>query len=238
MIFSIVVPVNNIVIFNENIKASLKKQKMRNFELVMIDTIKHGFSSASQALNSVRNCLHGDYIIFAHQDINFLEENFLETLYKFCMEYEFGIAGVVGKVKLYGKYEIATNIVHTIKKINAGSYSGFSEVIETENLDECFFIIPNKILKKYAFGDLGNTWHLYATEYCLQMKKNNYKSYIFPLHLWHNCKSNSLDKDYFYRIRLLCKKYRKYKKITTIYGVWPTLSWLCYLKCAYRSHNI
>ncbi len=235
--FSVVVPVNNKEIFDRNISESLNKQNNADYDLFVIDSINNKYKCAGEALNSVASLLSGEYVVFCHQDLNF-DENFLGELRFWCEKTNLDVAGLVGKVKINGKYEIVTEIVHTEKKIPAGTYSNFLKPIETQTLDECIIIIKRTVFEKYKFKYFADTWHLYATEYCLQMKQEGIKVYVLPIKAWHNSKYGSLNKEYFKNLQILCEKYRKNKYIITIYGIWPTNPLLCYLKCLYRMMKI
>lgn len=234
MFFSIVIPVNNNHIYLNNFLRTVKKQTFTDFEIIVIDSIHKRYKSAAEAFSTIEHKINGEFIIFAHQDINFMEDDFLEKLKIQCEKTIFGIAGLAGKTKIMGKYDIVTQILHTSNMTAAGTVNNFTEPIETENLDECFIIIPKKIYKYSKFEYFADTWHLYATEYCLQMKNKGEKCYILPMSIWHNCKENSLNRDYYMSIMALCKKYKKNRFITTLYGIWPTNSLLCYIKCYYR----
>ncbi|MFR5484954.1 MAG: hypothetical protein ACLTHX_11885 [Blautia massiliensis (ex Durand et al. 2017)] len=82
-------------------------------------------------------------------------------------------------------------------------------VMDAKSLDECLLVIPRKIFEKYQFRYIGNTWHLYGTDYAIQMQEINEKVVIFPIELWHSSPGDSLSADYYdavIKLAHFCKK--------------------------------
>ena len=213
---------------------SLYKQVGVVYEVILVDSMKENYKSASQALNAGGKKAKGEYIFFIHQDVSFEKEDTLKELESYCRKTSFGIAGVAGIApNENGKYITYTNIVHGTEKTKAGHALG-DKVTEAVGLDECVLIIPQKIFEKYQFRNIGNTWHLYGTDYAIQMQEQNEKVWIFPVCIWHYSNGSSLNIDYFDAVKNLALLSKKYKYITTIYGKWPTNIMALEIKCRYR----
>ena len=78
---SLVCVYNNNDILNEYLFKSLEDQTAK-FEFIPIDNTGKKFASAAQALNYGGEKAKGDYILFAHQDVNFCSLSWLEDAEK------------------------------------------------------------------------------------------------------------------------------------------------------------
>ena len=205
---SIVVVSNNEQKLNSLLLPSLVSQKGVKYELIIIDGNR--FKSASSAYNEGAKKANCGYILFVHHDIVFTSDDALFKIleYKSLLNTSYAVLGVAG---VYVDQEGEKHRLMTIKngpEKKTWSYYELTEPQEVFSVDECaFFIIFNTILK-YQFGDLGNTWHLYAVELCLHVKKEGHKVGVIPADLWH-CSVGELNSDFFKRARILAQKYKK-----------------------------
>lgn len=88
-------------------------------------------------------------------------------------------------------------------------------VEECFSVDECGFMISREAYVKFPFANLGRTWHLYAVELCLRIKKNGGKVGVMPVEAWH-CSLGKLDGNYYKTFIRICKQYkRQFKGIYT-----------------------
>ena len=218
----------------ENLKESLQKQKNISYEYIPIDAQSYGFKSASETLNFAGKKARGEYLIFTHQDVVFEEDDCLKKIEDWCKENKFGIAGVAGCVNQKGKSVMYSNIYHG-KSHEKACDKKIVVPKEVESLDECLLIVPQRIFKNYQFSNIGESWHLYGTDYVLKMKMNGYKSFVLPVSIWHLSQGASMNIDYYESIYSIARLYKKQMKtITTIYGVWPTDIVSLGIKCIYR----
>ena len=175
---------NNYDKLNTILKSSLSRQKDVNYELIIVDSNKYGFNSAAEALNFGGKQAKGDYLFFVHQDISFQDDFELAKLESYCRNFIFGVAGVAGVKNIEGKVVSFSNIFHGDPKTKAASKS-ISTPVEVDAIDECLIIIPKKVFSTNQFSIIGPTWHLYGTDYALQMKLINSPVLVFPSELWH-----------------------------------------------------
>ena len=219
---------------NTILKASLSRQKNVEYELIIVDSNKYGFNSAAEALNFGGKQAKGDYLFFIHHDISFQDDFELAELESYCKKFSFGVAGVAGVKNIEGKVATFSNIFHGEQKTKAANKS-ISTPVEVDVIDECLIIVPNKVFSKNQFSVIGPTWHLYGTDFALQMKLLDLPVLVFPSELWHVSDGKSLNLNYFDAIQWLVQRYSKnYSVIYTFFGVWPSNPILLKMKCFYR----
>lgn len=233
---SIICVYNDYEILNKCLLSSIKIQNNCKYEIITIDSRKYSFSSAAEALNYGAKNASGDYYVFLHQDIKFLTDDTLEKLEQICLKYDFGIAGVAGIKRMpSGELNSISKILHGKKRKAAAKTRNFDSAIEVDSLDECLIIIPKHVFSKRKFYKFYNTWHLYATEYCIAMKECSKRIITIPLQVVHESEGDSLNNNYFDAVYLLAKKYNKTtKEIITFFGKWPTNLPVLKLKCIWR----
>ena len=139
---------------------SLSGQSME-VELIGIDNSKKAFQSCAAAFNTNICNVETPYIIFSHQDIEFVDENnildFVNSIKKVAL---YDIVGVAGRLVQGGT--VVSNIVQGEAKQYAGKQR-LSNITECDVIDECFFGGYTENFKQYPFDeDLCNNWHLYA----------------------------------------------------------------------------
>lgn len=211
---SVICACNNQEILNKMLIPSLKKQSITNWELIVINTKEEGLTSASAALNSGADRSSGDILLFAHQDIEFLQTDILERIEKYSSDYEFGVGGVAGRA-LSEPY-VYSSVIHGKEREPAGIK--ITEPRSTDSLDECIFFMKKESFKR--FDDLGDTWHFYAVEYSQRCKLNGEKVMLFPLEIYHLSPGWSLNNSYWKTLKLVAKKYKgKLKYIITTMGI-------------------
>ena len=223
---SIICPYNDENVLNM-LKDSLKKQDYNDYELILVNSKEKGFSSAAEALNFGVSISKGDILVFTHQDIELLDNNCLSKVVRYCNEYDFGIAGVAGK-KVDESFCMASVVVGKNKKLG-GKYVT-KEVVETQTLDECFFVIKKENF--LGFTDYGKTWHFYAVDYSLKSIKNNRKVLLFPINIYHLSPGYSLNYNYYNTLKKVAKNYKDIKIIATTCGTFKNNCFLG-LKCVY-----
>ena len=95
---SIICVYNNEQILNDFLISSLEKQS-EDYELILVDNRNQEFTSASSALNYGAKKATGDYLVFAHQDINFSNIDWIKnTRIQLEKIDNIGIVGVAGKI--------------------------------------------------------------------------------------------------------------------------------------------
>lgn len=199
--------------------ASAKMQKNVDIDYVLIDNTSNRFSSAAKALNYGVEQAKGDVIVFLHQDIEFLQDNALETIYNFGMEHKntvFGAAGV--KAKKTDTVEFYSSMYEGEKKVQ---HKCCVVPTDCQTLDECLIACHKSCMETISFDEIVcNGWHLYGADLCLQAGLiSSMNVMVIPMDfVWH--KSNGkVDDSYLRTQNLLSKKYQGlYSVINTTNG--------------------
>jgi GT2 family glycosyltransferase len=217
---------NNKEILEEWLLKSLKNQTTR-YELILVDNTDNKFKSAAKALNYGGRRAKGRYIMFAHQDVRLCSDTWLKDAINLLDSLQnVGLAGVAGKRDVSGFIEsrrILSNIVHGIPPRFAGNIKVNSPE-EVQTLDECLFIVPKYVFDRLRFDEENiDTWHLYAVDYALSVKKLGLKVYVLPLRIHHRSTGDPIPVDYFKSLRKLLRKHRgHHSHINTTCGNWYT----------------
>ena len=191
---------------------SLKKQTYQNYELVLIDSNKMSFDSASSALNYAVNIAKGNILIFSHQDVEITDVDALKRISAFCSNNDFGIAGVAGVSTEYNK--VYSSALQGKNHSQVGEK--LTRILEAYSVDECFFIIKRE--KFFGFCDLGQTWHFYAVEYSLRCIENKDGVYLLPIDIYHLSPGWSLNDSYWTTLLKVAKIHSSIKVIYTTMG--------------------
>lgn len=220
---SVICIYNNKEILDNYLLKSLKTQTV-DYELILIDNTENKFKSAAEALNNGAKDAKCKYIMFVHQDIDLLDDNWLKNAEDMLDSIpNLGIAGIAGKLNV--KKGIISNMKDGIPPKYAGT-TKIKNITRVQTLDECLFIIPESIFKMLKFDEeLCDDWHLYAVNYCLEIMKHGFYVYVLPLSLYHRSSGFSISEKYYQTIKKMINKYKHdYKWIYTTVGDWNT-SW-------------
>lgn len=229
--FSIICVYNDEKILNDWLLESLEKQTP-GFELIKIDNTGGAFKSAAEALDHGAARAQGEYLLFVHQDVRLLSDDWLEKAAAFLKKLpDLGIAGVGGMRKIpaaelfrligTSPFRSGTGIVYGgPEKAPILGEMDFKEPVAVQTLDELLLIIPASVYKNAGF-DAGacRGWHLYGADYALSAADRGLKAYVLPLPVWHRS-GGTLGREYFATLRELFKKHRGYKAISTTCGFW------------------
>jgi len=234
---SVVCAYESTQILNGWLLKSLKAQTAGH-EIITVDTAAHGFKSAAQALNFGGNQAKGKYIMFVHQDVDLVSASWLvdaEALLDTVPN--LGIAGVVGSVEegCSVSERMRNVIAHGDYMEQIGNVINSPEPVQT--LDELLLIIPREVFQRYPFDeDTCSDWHLYGTDYCLNMLTIGKGVYVIPLYVNHKSKGASTNKllfifnfglkrEYYQTLKKILNKHKKYFVwiyATPGYGKWKT----------------
>lgn len=197
--FSIICMNNNDDILNEWLLKSINEQTYKKYEIIIISTIKNGkskFKSARDALSSIDyDACKGKYLLFCHNDIRFCNKSFLSNLAKKLDSIDFNIVGFAGMIQNSRREYVQYSSVLYGETDEELKYTGdyeFGTFIDVQTLDECCYVVPKN--KYMGFKNIGNTWDLYAVQYCLEiikMTKNiNNKIYVVDESIRHKSNGN------------------------------------------------
>lgn len=214
MTVSIICPITDREKYRNYLEQSLKKQTYKDIEIIEIDSSEHAFSSASEALNYGVKQSKGEVLIFAHQDVELEEDTFIDKVVNYCNTYQFAVGSVAGVISDGSR--IVSSITHGPERMIVGEM--IEEPTEIDACDECLFFMKRESF--HGFEYIGDTWHLYAVNYCLQSKLRNERNMLFPLKLYHLSPGWSLNRSYWRTLLFLANKYRKtFDYIPTTFGV-------------------
>lgn len=216
---SIICVYNNENILEEYLIKSLNRQTEK-YELILIDNRENKFKSAASALNFGAKKANGEYLVFAHQDIYFSDENWIKNTTKQLKNLNnTGIVGVAGKTI---DSLVRSNIKQGLNPVDVSPFK-IAKAEKASTLDECLFIIPKTVFDKYNLNeDICDDWHLYAVEYVYNIKNQGLEAYIIPTTLEHRSKGASMSETYYTTLPKLQKKYLKRGLIRTCMGDWFT----------------
>lgn len=221
MKLSILCIVNDNKIYDDFLD-NLAGQTFKDFELITAWNMAGEYSGARIAFNENAADAKGEYLMFIHPDIRFLDENALEDLVSRIGEAEpFGVLGVAGASDDgRGDRSILTTIVQGNDQEKVGISIQTAEEVQT--LDECLFIVRNDYFRKHPFPEREG-WHLYCAEYCLDTIRDGMVNKAVPSRVWHLSAGNSLDEKYMDQLEELIEKEKDhFDMIFTTVKAWKT----------------
>ncbi|MBU2575181.1 MAG: glycosyltransferase family protein [Elusimicrobia bacterium] len=232
-VFSIICVYNDEGILNNWLLAGLKDQT-RGFELIKVDNTGGAFKSAAEALNYGAKNAKGEYLMFIHQDVRLISEDWPARAEKFLRDMrDLGVAGVAGMVKTKNPGMISFGTIPTDNRVweiyhgHKKELSVYNRILsgcpaEVQTLDEQLLLAPRKVFGELKFdGAACPGWHLYAVDYALSVKKLGLKAYVLPLPVWHMSNGN-INRGYYAALINVLKKHREEKAIYTTCGLWHT----------------
>jgi len=234
---SVICVYNDDWLFQNYILKSLSEQKSA-FELIAIDNRENRFASAAEALNYGGKKATGDYLLFAHQDVDLCSDSWLGSTENILNALpNLGIAGVAGLSENGATHleRCRNRIKHGPEAVIWGNPIREPEVVQT--LDELLVIIPNSVFNSMQFDEAAcNGWHLYAADYSLSIRTKGLDVYVIPQFVCHRSSGQSSrfsikseffnylsGDEYFVTLKRLVKKHKnQYECIHTSNGSWRT----------------
>lgn len=205
--------------FQEN----LQTQQDISYELICIDNTAGQYNAARQAYLEMAQKAKGEYLVFLHPDIRFLDPTALRDIMNCVQDLgAFGVAGVAGSPERLENKDrvILSTIVHGEAQEAAGRQVATAEQVQT--LDECLFVVRRTYFLENPFSDSPG-WHLYCVEHCLQCIVDGRNNYVVPARIWHLSNGKSLDYRYMLQLEQLIKKYApQFSTINTTVKKWTT----------------
>lgn len=224
-LISIITIVNKPLVYEE-FKRSLAVQVDVNYELIKINNDHQQFSSARDAYNSAAKKAKGNFLLFVHPDIRFLNDRALsEVLKQLIAIPKLGIGGIAGSpFSLHGRHAY---IVSTMKQGTDCQPIGtqIDRPTKVQTVDECFFLMSKKFWNQHKFSNLKG-WHMYAVEECLKALEDGYVNYVVPSKVWHKSTGSSENWEYVKTGYQIVRKFGKpYQQINTTVSKWETHGW-------------
>jgi hypothetical protein len=180
---SIVCVYNDVGAFERCLVSSLRRQSAPH-ELIPIDNRGGLFIEAAAALNHGASSAHGDWILFAHQDVSFISDDWLSRAERIldALGSSLGWAGVVGRT-IDG--DIKGFLID--RDILLGSPLTYPEEVQT--LDECILICRRHNTQYFEVG--VSAWHVYGVHACLVALEDGRQNYALPLLVHHESPSTN-----------------------------------------------
>lgn len=219
-VISVVCVYNDLRIFEKCLRSSIQSQTGRH-ELITLDNTDGHFRSAAQAMNQGGRKANGAFIMFAHQDVSWNSNDWLERAEEMLKSLpNLGIAGVAGR---RDSHETKTAITHGDPSRLAG-HSSLSEPVLVQTVDECLFFIPAEVFSAVKFDEQTcDAWHLYSVDYSLSIQERGFSAYVIPLSLHHESMGHASEEYFAVLERVVAKHRTHYRTIHTTIGSWNTL---------------
>ncbi len=224
---SIVCVYNNKNMLENVLLKSLENQSVQ-FELITLDNRNNRFKSAAEALNYGGRKAKGDYIVFAHQDMLFSDDLWLENAERVLGTIlDLGVAGVAGASEKGSTWKERCR--HSITVFDENwDVAPVENVEEVQTLDECVLIVPQSVFSKVKFDEkIFDGWDSYGPDYCLAAKRHGKKSYVIPGESSH-CSLRAGSRPWEFKGLLKYQKrlYKKYKTDHQMIYTWMgKLTW-------------
>ena len=213
---SIVCVFNDAEMLESRLLRSLASQTARH-EIITVDNRSSRFENAATALNWGARRAQGEWIIFAHQDVVFLSDDWLSRAENLLNQHAssgwYGVAGLSSSGLLQG--------ILRDRAILWGA--PFEEPAEVQTLDECLLIHRRETEEHQYFDENVPGWHAYGVDACCAAIRAGASNYVLPLPLWHDSRSTNLrglKESHAYVWR---KHGPALKRIYTTCGVLPTV---------------
>jgi glycosyltransferase involved in cell wall biosynthesis len=217
---SLITVYNNQKLLDEML-SSARKQANVDIDYVMIENSNNSFSSAADALNYGTTKAKGEVFVYLHQDIEFLNDNALETIYDFAIEHKNTFFGAAGVKRRNNKSDDIQILASFFAGADKSQYKNLDEPTDCFTLDECLIACHRDCMKDLSFDDeVCDGWHLYGADLCLQVGLvSDLNVMVIPMpYVWHKSNGNA-DKSYRDTQDRLAKKYKgNYKIINTTNG--------------------
>lgn len=203
----------------QDIIDSMLDKSLKNQLNVEIERIYFRDSSdaACKCFNSAIKTTDAEYLVFVHQDIEFLTSDFLLRTVEYIKKEKRAIFGLCGARASGDKIEVVSNSIHGLwnKKIGDVHNEKLERVF---GLDEIFAACHRDVFKEIRFDEEHfDGWHMYLADLCAQAYLKNIPVYVLPLEAQHK---NALEMpkymmiyniypdDYFRYLKLMYKKYK------------------------------
>jgi len=182
---SVVCVYNNRDVLEQRLLNSLERQNTR-YDVVTVDNRGGAFASAAKALNHGAERASGEWILFVHQDVALLSQDWLacaeDILERDSPTGWVGLAGCDTRGKLKGFM------------LDRAALFGqpFDALSEVQTLDECLLIHRRLLQGQKYFDEAVPGWHAYGVDACCAALRAGKKNYVIPLPIWHDSASTNL----------------------------------------------
>lgn len=199
---SVICCYNDPELYQNMLQKSLACQNIK-CEMIGLDNTRHLFKNAADALNYGAQLANGDILVFAHQDIELLEENVVFFIEKAIKEHPQTIIGCAGA----NPHGIFSCITHG--KFHAAVGTPIQDFRYVQTIDEMLICIRKRDFDKVRFDRhtcLG--WHLYGVDLCLSSQNIGIHTAVLPLAIYH-LSAGKITKEFYKTLIRILKKHKK-----------------------------
>jgi hypothetical protein len=187
---SIVCVYNNLAVRQHCLDRSIERldAEASDVEYLPIDNVNGRFPCAGAALNHGASLASADVVAFVHQDVYLHSLTALKEAAGQMMAGGFGVLGAVG-VRSDGQVvgRIRDRVVLLGDAVDSPS--------DVDSVDEVLFMVPRQLLLREPLTESSDmTWHAYAVEYGLRVRRLGLRTGVADIPLTHNSLTINLDR--------------------------------------------
>ena len=196
------------------LSSSLRAQTARH-QCIVVDNTDSRFPSAAAALNWAARGAAGDWLLFVHQDVALLSNEWLDKAEGMLRRYQ--PAGWTGVVGMTDAGELRGFLLDRARVLGRP----FGAPVEVQTLDEVVLMHRRDAGHSRYFDEGLTGWHAYGVDACCRARQVGHKNYVISLPVWHDSQSTNrqgLEDAHAYVWR---KHGRALSRIFTMYGALP-----------------
>jgi hypothetical protein len=210
--FSVICVFNNAELLERSLLASLRSQTV-SYEWIPIDNTRGRYTSAAEALNQGARLATQDWLLFAHQDVVLLTNEWLQNAERILGVFRpggwIGVAGCAADGRYCGFCRDRAYLWG----------APFEGLVEVQTVDECLLITRRRSdHEKTYFDETICGWHVYGVDVCCSAIRIGLKNYVLGLPVWHDSPSTNRDGLKHAQEIVYCKHQHHLKNIYTTCG--------------------
>ncbi len=203
----------------QDIMDTMLDKSLKNQAGVEVERLYYQNSSdaACKCFNKAIKSTDAEYLVFVHQDIEFLTDDFLLKTVGYIKNEKRAIYGLCGARASDNKTLVVSNCIHGLWNKKIGDIHN-DKLEKVFGLDEIFAACHRDVFNEIQFDEENfDGWHVYLADLCVQANLKDIPVYVMPLESQHK---NSLEMpkymmiyniypdDYFQYLKMLYKKYK------------------------------
>jgi glycosyl transferase family 2 len=182
---SVVCVYNDLALLERRLLGSLEQQNARH-EVVTVDNRGNVFASAAGALNHGAERATGEWVLFAHQDVALLSQDWLARAESILeRDSPTGWVGSAGRDACGELKGFMLDREHLLG-------GPFQTLDEAQTVDECLLIHRRLPRGQKYFDEALGGWHAYGVDACCSALRAGLKNYVIPLPIWHDSPSTNI----------------------------------------------
>jgi glycosyl transferase family 2 len=182
---SVVCVYNNRALLERRLLSSLEQQRTC-YEVVTVDNRDNVFASAASALNHGADRAAGKWVLFAHQDVALISQDWLAQA-EDILECD-SPTGWVGSVGVDACGKVKGFMIDRARLLGRPFYA----LDDVQTLDECLLIHRRLPRGQKYFDEALGGWHAYGVDACCSALRAGLKNYVIPLPIWHDSPSTNI----------------------------------------------